>query len=674
MYLNKKTIIPPLIIILAALFSTPIESSIAASKSAGKNSIPKEALFSEDEILIELIRYSSKKDWDHAYKMVQRAKDKKYAASIYDLMRIYYEPQNYKLKEIETFFKENQWAPVEPFALKIENNISFLNSPESIISWFSKTETKTPNGKFLLLHSFVKTGDAKLKEGDTLKIFRHLWTQTEYDLETEEYFLREYKNFFTLADLLKKIEHLTWERSFTMAAKLISILPENQRALPTLRLEVAKNPNAISGKLQAQVKNHPKEEFFQYLYAKLLLENDHDEKASDVLAKVNPKGHFEQWWKLKNIAVRNELKSNNYKKAYQLTQNHYLPYGADLAEAEWLAGWIALRHINNTTKACGHFNNLFENTKLASSKSKASYWLGRCFEAKGDVANATKWYTTSSQYKGTFYGHLSFAQINGSNDASYFEPPHGFNERWSNYKHKEKAKQLTHFAYLLHKAGLHSLVQSVFGSINNLELDRSDLETFALFFAEKKYYPLTVKFSRIATNLGAPLIKEGYPTFVPITNNALPKGIYYSIIRQESNFDQSASSSAGASGMMQLMPATAERVAKMLGISAKDYRADPNINIKLGVRYFDHLYSEYKSLPMSIAAYNAGPGNVNKWVKRYGDPRKAKSHYEVIDWIESIPFNETRNYVKSVLENFTVYDSIISENHSPDKIVTFLEN
>lgn len=628
----------------------------------------------DDEVLIQIIKYSSKKDWASAYDMISQASDKKYASTIFDLMRIYYEPQNYKVKEIDEFFRTNTWVPVEPFAAKIEDNMSYLNSPESIINWFKKVEAKSSNGKFLLLYSFVKNGEAKLADPETLKIFRHLWTTTEFDLQTEEYFINEYKDLFTLGDLLKKIELLTWDKSYTMAEKLISLLPAKQQELPKLRLEVAKHPEGISGKLSERVKKYPEEEYFQYLYAKLLLDNDHDKKASDILVKVKPKKQFDKWWKLKNIAVRNALKEQDYKRAYELTYDHNLSYGPDLAEAEWLAGWISLRFLNNANQSCAHFKMLYDKTKLASSKSKASYWLGRCHESLGDVKSANEWYETASRYRGTFYGHLALAQIKGDANSSYFEHPHKFSETWGNYAHKEKAKRLTHFAYLLHKSGLHMLVQHVFGSIGNLELDRADLETYALFFASKKYYPLTVKFSRIATNFGAPLIKEGYPTFVNIENHNLPKGIYYSIIRQESNFDQSALSEAGASGLMQLMPATAARVAKMLGISGSGFRADSKTNVALGVRYFDHLYSEYRSLPMSIAAYNAGPGNVNKWVKRYGDPRNAKSHYEVIDWIESIPFNETRNYVKSVLENFTVYDSIISQNHYPNKLVSFLEN
>ena len=149
--------------------------------------------------------------------------------------------------------------------------------------------------------------------------------------------------------------------------------------------------------------------------------------------------------------------------------------------------------------------------------------------------------------------------------------------------------------------------------------------------------------------------------------------MYLAIIRQESKFDPDAVSIAGARGLMQIMPETAYRLAKILGLPKDSYATSPKANILKGITYVDQLYAQYNNCVLTLAAYNAGSGNVRKWIDKYGDPRTFRTHYEVLDWVESIPFGETRDYVKKVLENFVVYDSIFSSQHNTQSIIAFLQ-
>ncbi len=620
--------------------------------------------------LLQIIKLASNQQWFEASEIAEKCKDPKYANSIIQVLKIYYNPQALPIKEIADFFHENKWLSPEPFTTKIEKSISYDNTPGSVLEWFKVREPQTNSGKFSLLHASLTLGAASLNDQNTKKNLRDLWKSTEFDLNTEEYFLKKYKDHLTIEDLLSKIEFLTWNKSYTYAEQLLGILPTQYKKLPRIRLDVAKSKFSLDRTLKNIDEKSTKDDYIQYILISNLLEHDKDTAALNKLVHIKPKAGFEKWWKLKNIAIRNALRDGQYQEAYILTADHNLDYGPDLAEAEWLGGWISLRFLNNPEQAIKRFDTLYNNTKLSSSKSKGAYWLARSFEALGDTTRSNEWYQSASNYKGTFYGHLAIAALHGSTKHDYFENLAAESKKPNNYEHKELAKKLTYFAYLLHKSDIKLLANSLVATLADFDLDRNDLEISALYFTNRKYYPFAVEIAKSTSNKGAPLIREGYPKHIELSDNALPKGLYLGLIRQESMFDPNALSPAGAHGLMQLMPATASRIAKMIGIPKP---TDPASNVRTGVAYFDQLYNQYENLPLAIAAYNAGPGNVNKWLVRNGDPRNSHDAYAMIDWIELIPFNETRNYVKKVLENYVVYDSILDDNHAPNAMISYLE-
>lgn len=606
--------------------------------------------------------------------MMAKTNNKSFAKVLYDLSRIYHNSEDMKLHQIRAFFENNSWIPVEPFLPGIERNVDFSMEPtEEIITWFLVNEPVTDNGKFILFNALVKRGDVDLDDGDEVSKLRKLWRETSFNDRMEENFLKKYKSRLEMSDLLKKIEILTWEGQYTRAGKLISILPAKHMGLPKERLALAKIKRANDKQIGKSLMRYPQDHYIQYRHIRSLQKKGKEREAIQKLLKIVPESSHEKWWKAKNIAIRDAIKLKLYPEAYRLTNNHNLPYGADMAEAEWLAGWVSLRFLNNPKIAALHFETLYNETKFASSRSKATYWLGRSYEAMGDSNAALGWYNKSAVYKGTFYGNMAIAQTRANERVDYFvEKEQDQGTGWMGLVDKEKAKMLTHLAAILHEARLYKLVDKIFYSIAELELHPKDLDIYFAMLEKWDKKPLAVKFTRVIANRGAPLIRDGYPYKLEMTKGKMPKSLYLGIIRQESNFDQNAVSHAGARGLMQLMPGTAKRLAKKLKLRQGDYAHDPKVNTLYGVKYFDSLYSNYGSIPMAIAAYNAGPGNVKKWVKRYGDPRQHRTSYEVIDWIESIPYSETRNYVKSVLENSTIYDSILSKQHKPERLLSFL--
>jgi soluble lytic murein transglycosylase len=185
-----------------------------------------------------------------------------------------------------------------------------------------------------------------------------------------------------------------------------------------------------------------------------------------------------------------------------------------------------------------------------------------------------------------------------------------------------------------------------------------------LSFNNKELTPTRVQYTKYLANFTGPFVKNGYPYDLTIKDNQHIKSLYLAIIRQESNFDQSAVSSAGAIGLMQLIPPTAKSCAKVLGLPHNAFKRDPKANVAKGIYYLDCLVGNFENFIPAIAAYNAGEGAVKRWIIRYGDPSEITSIYEMIDWIESIPYAETRLYVKKVLENVVVYEKIFAPNRS----------
>jgi len=626
---------------------------------------------SEEDRLKDIVTLASSKRMSDAEKLVKKCSDKKLAADILYIMKVYYEPQNLKLSEIANFFAKNRWVPFEPFSPRVEKAISHTSSANDVHKIFQKHEPVSNRGKLLLLNTLIELKHVSKHNKAIQQNLRQLWISTEMELEGEEYFLKKYKDIITVEDLLKKVEFLTWEASYINAAQILSLIPEKYAHLPKTRLEIAR----VKLKHRRTIENLPNDllndDFLQYALIKNLIKEKNEEQTLSRLLKVKPKVQYERWWKLKNIAIRDALKNKQYKEAYKLTLNHNLENGADFAEAEWLGGWISLRFLKDSNSAIQRFSTLYNNTRLANSRSKAAYWLARAHEQAGNTSDASKWYETAGTYKGTFYGHLGIAAI-GIQGGHYFE---NANNNTNEPDNKEDFKKLARLITFLNGANVKILSNKLVQETSNRAKSNSTLTNMAQYFVTKKQHDMAVELARTAANSGAPLIKHGFPSHISVSNSTLPKSFYLSIIRQESGFNPNAKSTAGASGLMQLMPATAAKVAKDLGLKRNAYLKSPAQNVKHGVKYFDQLFAKYSNLPMSIAAYNAGPGNVNKWITRYGDPRKNCDLYCTLDWIESIPFSETRNYVRKVIENYVIYDSLLDKaKHHPKAIVSFVND
>jgi soluble lytic murein transglycosylase len=632
--------------------------------------VPNQTTDNTDDKITIAIESIMKNDLNSALAAAKQSVDPHYTKSIVELLHIYNNPNTIIPSKAMGFLQSYAWIPEEIFISKIERSINHETKPEEIITWFSYKKPTNNRSKFFFLHAQLKLNKANLVNNKIKQDLRTLWRNTEFSLDTENYIINEYKGIFTIDDLLQKIDHFIWNGNVSYAKKLVDLLPNTYQTLPKIKLTVTARPELLNKYLNSvTVKN---DELIRYLYIKNLFSRKVDLSAIKSLTNIQPKSNFEKWWKLKNLAFREAVNNKNYSIAYSLTQNHGMETGASFADAEWYAGWVALEFLKKPDTAIKHFSNMYNGTKLANSKSKGAYWLARAYDIKKIKTQANHWYNEAAIYSSTFYGQLALAQIKGNTKYNYFNSYKDHKDRIIVKPDKNKIRKITLLAYHLFKANQKFLAYTIIDYIPTLNLERIDLEASAFFFSKRNLRPLAVELGKSTANRSFILIKEGYPTNLKIVNTALPKALYLAVIRQESNFDHTATSQAGARGLMQLMPQTAIKLAQTLQLPKDAYIYDPNANIRKGSTYLDQLYSKYGNIILTIAAYNAGPGNVKKWIDTIGDPRNM-TILERVNWIETIPFAETRSYVKKVMENMVIYDSMLTSNHNAKTIIKFLE-
>ncbi len=616
-----------------------------------------------DTNLLEAFKSAVKEDYSKAVMYADSAKDRDFAVASVTAIKIYKDPTSYSLADIDEFLEKNQFIPKNLIEQKVEKIVSNTTDPDEVITWFAKHTPVTPRAQIYYVNAITKRGSGDSDESN--KIFRSLWRTNQFDIKTEEFLLNQKRDVLTLSDCLEKIDFLSWNKSFTLANDLINFLPAKYQETPLKRLKALKVLS--EGKAPPRTTNADFDDISYYFYIQKLIESNNIQKAVDVMAKINTKRQPEKWWKIRNRLTREALSKEQFEKAYIIAANHHLAAGPNFAEAEWLAGWIALRKMNNVENAINHFRVLYNNSKLANTKSKAAFWLARSYEEASESSSANEWYTAAAKMPATFYGQLASLQLGEDYHDIVYTAQNSVAQN-ANVDPKHTAL----FAYYLFLSDQKPLAYKVIAAMADMKLDRHQFEVIARFFNKKKQYALSVELARNLANSADTLILEGYPKPYKPVNNDHSEAIYFAIMRQESNFDQGAKSSAGAIGLMQLMPDTARLMAKKVGLNPESFKHDAKSNLLKGVAYIDHMYGNNNSYLLTIASYNAGPGNAKKWIEANGDPR-GKSIFDKIDWIESIPFYETRNYVKKVIENAVVYEYNGDSKLMTSAIEKFLE-
>lgn len=377
------------------------------------------------------------------------------------------------------------------------------------------------------------------------------------------------------------------------------------------------------------------------------------------------------WWRDQRIVINRFIRDKDYKSAYKLATVNPFQGGFEAADINFVAGWLALRKLNDPQAALPHFHALYKGVSTATSISRAGYWLGRAYEALGDKSQAGVWYGTAAQFPYHFYGQLA-AEKEFCRKAVVpsHKIPVSLDQQTSRTQQLLGHSMSIAYDYLmaviaedeawkfLNELANYAQYKDSFSALAQKALDKGAVH-HSLSVARKGY-------NRYHHKLG----KLAFPT---LDDQALESLTYHAlvhaVIRQESGFDPEAVSHANARGLMQLLPSTARKEAEELGLEFNpDWLTQrPDYNIQLGEAHLKRLLvddgqARDMHVMVVLAGYNAGMRRVREWIELYGNPKDLD--IDPIDWMESLPFSETRDYVRKVLENFVVYQRIFAH---PDR-------
>jgi soluble lytic murein transglycosylase len=486
---------------------------------------------------------------------------------------------------------------------------------------------------------------------------RKRWQETGMGEKEQDAFLHSFGKHITATDTFIRLDNMLWEGQKEQAKQLFKHLSPAQKKLTQARIalpEHSKKAQALLNAVPANLQNTP-----GLLYERIRwrFKSDDTNGAVALLEKAGEPSHRQEaWWNLRNRAVRELLQDGQYQRAYKLAQDHGVMKGNAFAEGEFLSGWIALRFLNQPAKALTHFERLYEGTTSPISLGRAAYWCGRAYETLNENANAQNWYRKAVVNGTTYYGQLAATKLYGNSSISAPAPALG-SEAQSDFEDSIQAARIA----ALEQVGELRLAGQFALALAQSFTQEQQFRLLGNMAMEMKRGDIAVKVSKEAAKKQILLPGEGYPLLSSLSG--LPKeqaALVHALIRQESEFDPNAVSSSNAQGLMQMLPSTAKHVSKKNGFGeSRPNLFDAETNLRYGTAYVEELQENFEEyLPLVIASYNAGPNAVRGWLGKMGDPRQGE--VDSIDWIESIPYSETRNYVQRVLEGLQVYRARLS--------------
>ncbi|WP_132517288.1 lytic transglycosylase domain-containing protein [Rhizobium sp. BK376] len=528
---------------------------------------------------------------------------------------------------------------------------------DQVLAAFGNTLPETPEGAVILSRALVARGQSAKAAG----FISRIWRTEALDKPFEDKILVEFSGLLTVADHKARMDHLLY-RDRTAQAKRFGDLGKAQ-PLYNVRAAVnnrAANAGALLNAMDPKWRSDP-----GYLFARieyLRRQDQYDDAAAllrqmprDRAALVNPS----QWWDEQRIISRGLMDQGEFKAAYNVVDSNVATSASDIGEAEFHAGWYALRGLQNGAAAETHFRKILDVSKGPISMSRAWYWLGRSAEA-GGPGKAADFYVKAAGYPSTFYGQLAAEKLGRRTlDVTYPTPTPDDRQH---FQSREAVQAISR----LEAAGYGWRADALYRALAQQLQSPGEIAILAARAERAGNHQLSLQVGKIAYSRGIDVAALAFPIGV-IPDNAnisgSGKALAYAIARQESAFNPEAVSAANARGLLQLLPKTAKAVADRHGIaySANKLTQDAGYNATLGAHYLGEQIDAFGgSYILTFVAYNAGPNKVPNWISRYGDPR-GKSLDDVIDWIERIPFPETRNYVQRVMENYQVYKARLGQ-------------
>ncbi|WP_376876735.1 lytic transglycosylase domain-containing protein [Albirhodobacter sp. R86504] len=557
--------------------------------------------------------------------------------------------------------RREDWPGMELLRRKGESKLADAPAAQ-VLAYFAENEPITGTGALALVAAHGAMGDGEHAAAAAAKAWRSL---TLSSADEAEFLTRYAEQLAPHHD--GRMAMLLDAGDWRSASRMLDHVSPNTRAVAQARIALQSDANGVDALVAAVPHPINTSAGLAKDRADWRARKDFDDAAIELILERSVTaaslGDPRNWASIRARLARLDLRNGNARRAYRLASNHHLNSGEAYADLEWISGYAALK-LGDGPTALGHFQHLETLVESPISSARAGYWEGRALEHMGRTADARAAYARAAAHQTAYYGLLAAEKIGGTLD-----PTLAGTAPLPDWKEGTfRSSSVFEAAVLLHDAGADELARRFILHLSE-SLGARDIAGLAKLAQEWNDPTLAVRLAKRAATDGLVLTSAYFPlTGIEKDKLSVPPELALAIARRESEFDATAGSPVGARGLMQLMPGTAKMMASKLGVEYDVNRlTNPDYNAQLGAEYLATLRAEFGSSPVLVAVgYNAGPGRSRRWMEERGDPREPT--VDIVDWVEMIPFSETRNYVMRVAESLPVYRMRLGAEAGP---VTF---
>jgi len=558
------------------------------------------------------------------------------------------------------------WPEPDILRARGEPKIPAGTDPSDVIAYFDGNVPQTGTGALRLADALAATG-----EGDRAKaVIAEAWKSIDMGAAEEAAILATWAD--TVAPHhVARLDMFLWADDRTGATRMMARVDAGRKALAEARLALQRQAAGVDAALERVPAALQDDGGLAYDRMYWRIEKRRRAEAADLIiaqsTSAEALGRPEEWGSWRRVLARQAMRDGNGARAYALASTHFMPHSTenyDYADLEWLSGYVALRYLKEPAKALTHFRRFTSAVYTPISLGRGHYWVGRALEEMGDTEAAMEAYRAGGEHQTAFYGLLAAEKAGMAMDPGLTGAGEG--PDWTTTSLADSSVRKA--AELLYFAGAR---WETIRFLSHLAETLPEDELVAL-----GEYSLTLADPYVAVRVAKQTVRNGpvsIRAYFPLTDLGIElpveEALALAIARRESEFNIAAVSPVGARGLMQLMPGTAKLMSRKVGqrYAVAKLTTDAVYNATLGSAYLAELIDEFgKNYLLVSAGYNAGPGRPRRWIGLYGDPRSAGT--DPVDWIEHIPFRETRNYAMRVAESLPVYRARLTGKVAPIRL------
>ena len=610
------------------------------------------------EIIGEALHATETDEWPRAFRLMETIDDP-LANKLFHWIALTEDKGGANFDVLSAFIIDNStWPRIDELQELAEAKLTDSADKDLTLALFSEHEPVSTRGRVRFAESLFAIDE----RDQAMQQVARVWVHGDFSAKEEKAFLERHGRYLRASDHTARLEQLLWDRQWRSARRMLDRVSKDYAKLAKARLVLQTQSPGVDRAVQSvpeELANDPGLLFDRARWRRL--KGKHTGAKELLMEPLDRLVRPERWWFERRYQIRRSIQDRNFEEAYKLASRHGQISGGDYAEAEWLAGWLALRFVKRPKSAYRHFVRLYDRVKPPVRQARAAYWAGRAAAALDDDAGAVAWYRRAATHSSSYYGQLAITELQDGFAIAELEAPSEMERTVF------ESTELAAVARMLIAVGDQRYLDYFLKTLAEDAETPQEIGMIAEYASAAGRPTLLARLGRSAAFDGKVHEQAAFPIpdidglLTPIAD--VEPALLLGIARQESMFLSDAKSPAGARGLMQLIPSTARIVAKRVSAPYDPDRltADHDYNALLGGHYLQTLIERFDgAVPLALAGYNAGPHRVSRWLKTHGDPRDGDRH-DMVDWVELIPFDETRNYVQRVLEGYDVYGRRLAE-------------